>query len=821
MKLEERIDEGYVAWARLICAHPWTMLVASLACVIVLGSYAPGLRTENSSESYLHSDDPASIEYEAFQRQFGQDDRVLLAVRTDDVFAPEFLLRLRALHEDLEENVPYLEEVTSLINIRNTRGEGDELIVGDLLEDWPEGAAGHAELRERVLANPLYVDNVVSRDGRLATLSVEPVAFAVDEGGMDEALAGFDDPAAGNTGPHHAEAAEEPPFLHEDQKRELVRAVWPVIERHAGPDFEIHTVGAAVLAEVVTTRMKGDAGRRMSATLLVMVVFLFVLFRRVSGIVYPLLVVVAALVSTVGSMVLLDIPFSLVVSMLPVFTTCVCICNSVHVLVLVYQQLARGDSKQDALAHAFRHSGLAILMTSLTTGAGVLSFTIAELANIQDLGVSAGIGVFFAFFYAMTLLPACIVSMPMSASPRVGPMPTEGPATRALTFIGDFSVRRARWILSSCAIGSIFLAWGISQAQFSHNPMNWMWPDDPLRVDTELVDQSLRGASTLEVMLSAPSENYFRRPEGLQRFADAIAEAELIERDGVFVGKATSLVDVVRETHQALNANDPRFYVIPEDAALLSQELLLFENSGSDDLEKLTDGQFSRVHATLRMPNVDGVLYRDFLVELEALFRRHMGEEVDIVLTGRTALAARTFTAMVESLVRSYAFALIVITPLMMLLIGDIRLGLISMIPNLLPVAGVLAVMGALGLTLDSSTIVMGAVIIGLAVDDTIHFLHRYRRELATSGNPRQAVRETLTTTGSALLFTSIVLCSGFVVMGSFSSMVNSMISGYLTALGIAIAFIADILVTPALISVGLRVMPESTEVEDAVLAAS
>jgi len=690
--------------------------------------------------------------------------------------------------------------VKSLINVRQTRGEADALIVEDLMEDWPETAQELDDLRSRVFASPLYVDNVISRDGHITTVSIRPVVYSGGGDRAESALAGFDAPKA-ESGFDGSEGV----FLSEDEKRELVEAVWPVVQRHAGPGFELHVVGGAVVATQITGRMTRDTHKRVAATALAIVVFLFLLFRRASGVIYPMAVVVAAMITTLGSLVLVDIPFSIVLGMLPVFTLCVAVCYAIHVLVLVYQKLAEGDSREQAIVYALGHSGMAILMASLTTAAGMLSFLTASLAPVRHLGIAAPIGVFFAFFFSLTLLPALVAIFPLPA--RALGARDSGPswAQRLLLRAGDLGVDRPRVVLcAALAIMAISVV-GFAQIHFAHMPIEWLPAEDPVRIASELIDRELGGSSTAEVLIETGRENGLQDPETLRGIEAAIEQVESIDRGVLSVGKATSLIDIVKETHQALNANDAAFYRIPGDPRLLAQELLLFENSGSDDLELFTDSQFRKGRVTLRMPHVDAVLYRDFLEEIEAIFAENLGGEVPITVTGRSALAARTFTALIESMARSYIFALVVITPLMMLLIGNVRLGLISMAPNLLPIFLILAAMGLLDIALDASSMMVGSIVIGLAVDNTIHILHRYRLEFERSGDTQQAVRETLRTTGTALFFTSLVLTTGFTTMASLGTMQNTIRFGYLSALGIAIAFVANVLLTPALVALTKR----------------
>jgi hypothetical protein len=168
--LRDRIDRIFEAWGRAVCARRYLVLGLCLLFLATMATFLPDMRMENSSQSYLHTADPASLEYEKFQRRFGQDDRILIAIGSPEIFELAFLERLRAFHEELESVLPYVREVTSLVNVRQTRGEDDALIVEDLMEDWPETPEDLEDLRRRVFANPLYVDNVISRNGGFTTL---------------------------------------------------------------------------------------------------------------------------------------------------------------------------------------------------------------------------------------------------------------------------------------------------------------------------------------------------------------------------------------------------------------------------------------------------------------------------------------------------------------------------------------------------------------------------------------------------------------------------------------------------------------------------
>jgi predicted RND superfamily exporter protein len=345
---------------------------------------------------------------------------------------------------------------------------------------------------------------------------------------------------------------------------------------------------------------------------------------------------------------------------------------------------------------------------------------------------------------------------------------------------------------------------GIARLQFSNDVMGWLPPDNPLRQSTDLIDRELKGSMTLEVVVDTGVENGIKDPALLKSLDDLSAQVQQVRRgDYLFVGRTISIADVVKEIHQALNENRGEYYAIPDDARLVSQELLLFENTGSDDLEDVVDTQFRRARFTLKVPYTDPIRYDGFIGEVEDLFRNALPPGTEIATTGFMGMMGQTILRVIRGLARSYALALIIITPLMMVLLGSLRTGLASMLPNLSPIALTLGLMGWMGVHIDMFTMMIGSIAIGLVVDDTIHFMHGFRRYYARSGganggDARLAIRQTLESTGQALLFTSIVLTLGFSVF-VLSEMQNLFYFGAFTAFAIAAAFMLDILVSPAL----------------------
>ena len=792
MNLRDRIEKGFESWTRWVFRRRWLVIGVALALGIAMASGVSRIEVDLTFEAFLHPDDPARVAYDEYREVFGREDAIVVAIRPAEVFSLSFLEKLRAFHRDIEREVPNLDEVTSLINARNTRGEGDELIVEDLLEDWPADAAALAALRERVLSNPLYVNNLISRDASFTTVMVELQTYSSDAGPDDDLS--FDE----------EEATAEPGFMTGAENFEAVEALYEVVSRYEAPDFRLFVAGQPVVLNDVATAMMRDTPRFAGLAIFTIAVFLFVLFRRPVAVVLPLLVVVLSVVSTLGLMGWTGASIHVPTQILPTFLLAVGVGASVHVLAIFFQRLERGASREDALAGALGHSGLPIVLTSLTTAGGLVSFSVVRLAPIAALGVFAPVGVMLALVYTLTLLPALLAVAPMREARRAERGGRPGPIERMLTSFGDAGTGRPWTVIGITAVLCIVAAAGATRLRFSHNPLSWLPPEAPVRVATLEIDRELGGAMSLELVLDSGRADGLHQPELLRRMEALGRSLEERPHAGVRAGQTISIVDILKEIHQALNEDRPEFYRIPDDRLLIAQELLLFENSGSDDLSKMVDSQFQTGRLTLRAPWRDAIAYVSFFELAQQLARDTVGELAEISFTGALPFMTRTLENVIHGMARSYVLALLIITPLMVLLLGNLRTGLLSMVPNLAPILLTLGLMGWLGMTLDLFALLVGGIAIGLAVDDTIHFMHNFRRYHDQGRDVHAAVRETLHTAGQAMLVTTLVLTLGFLTF-ALSSMQNLRIFGLLVGFAISTAFLADVLLAPALVRVATR----------------
>ena len=787
-----KVDQWLYALGHAITRFRFIFLAGLIALLAGMIIHLPKTTVDTTTEGFLHESDPVRIAYDEFRDQFGRDERIVVAIKTDGIFHMENLKKLQSLHNELRDNVPYLNDITSLVNARNTKGEGNELLVEDLLESWPQNVAELEAVRATALANPLYTNLMISEDGTFTVIILESNTYTSVGVEPVDVLAGFDETFS-------AASAEKPAFITDEENSEMVRKVREIVGKHQAEGFDIYVAGSPSVTESLKSSMKSDIKKFNLLIILTIIIFLGLLFRRVSGVLFPLLAVVLSVLATMGVMAAAGTPIKIPTQILPSFLLAVGIGASVHVLAIFFHHYDKYGDKNESIAYTLRHSGLAIIMTSLTTAVGIGSFAFSSVAPVADLGLYGALGVIIALILSMVFLPTLLAVFPVRRKAYHSPDHKDR-MERILTAIAHFSQDRAKAIVVSSVIFMALALALASQMYYSHNPIKWLSNTNETRTATELIDEKMRGTISLELLIDTGKENGLYDYELLKTIESIGTYAESIHNDDYFVGKVVSIADVIKEIHRALNENQSAFYDIPQNPNLIAQEILLFENSGSDDLEDFVDTQFSKARITLKMPWIDAVKYHGMMDDLKAYLDTKVPANVEVTLTGMIPLLSNTITAAIVSAGESYALAIILISLMMVLLLANIKLGLVSMIPNLFPIFFIMGFMVAFNIPFDLFTMLVGSIVLGLAVDDNVHFMHNFRRYYDEGKSVEEAVRLTLTGTGRAMLITTIVLSLGFFVY-LFASMGNLVNFGLLAGLAIVVALVADFLLAPALMA--------------------
>ena len=723
------IEKGFEKFAGVLFDNKYKTLIIVFALFSFILSHLPMITIDTSTEGFLSKDSPVLKKYDDFRNQFGRDEFIIIAIKPPEVFNMDFLKKLKKLHYELKENVPFTEDINSLINARNTTGTADELRVEELFEKFPESTEKLQKKKELALSNPMYKNLLVSEDGTFTTIVIKTQTYTTEENeNSDTTLEDdFADEPEENT---QLDGITNNGIKYLTLKEEgmVADAVHDIVDKYRSDDFQIYLAGSTMVTHHLKASMLSDMRTFFIAALFFISLFLFLMFRRITGFVLPLFIVVLSLLSTISIMAWNGTSLKLPTQILPSFILAVGVGAVVHILVIFFRHFDANEDKKSAISHAIGHSGLAVLMTSLTTASGLLSFSTAEVAPIADLGIFAAAGVMISFLFTLILLPALLSIIPLKPKTQSSEASNKKKKIDViLDFFGELSTTHPKKILATTFIIICISFIGILKVEFHHNVLGWFPEDSHIRISTEMVNKELKGSITLEIVFDTGVENGLYNPEILKKFEESVIYLESLDTGIIFGGKAISFSAMIKEINKALHEGQESYYKIPDTRAIIANEIVLFENTGSDDLEDFVDSQFQKARFTLKVPWEDAIAYNEFL----NLVNKHLEENyshIDVCLTGMMALLSQTVSDAIISLRNSYLTASIVITIFMIILIGQFRIGLLSMIPNFVPILITIGIMGWLKMDMDLFTMLVGSIALGLAVDDTVHFMHNFRR---------------------------------------------------------------------------------------------
>ena len=332
-KRKDTVEKWFEASGAWLYDNPLKVLLVSCLLASFFALHIPSISIDTSSEALLKKGDPSLQVYNQFRDQFGRAELIVIGVQSPEIFSRKFLDSLRSFHQDLEAQIPYLREVTSLINVRRTHGDQNDLIVEELLERWPQDRTDLVRLQTTVMSNPFYLNYLVSEDAGMTAVIIETEAAVGGSLGTDaDILEGFDQPDV-----EHQQGVESPRYFSEKENREVVSAINRVVKQHAGPDFQIVVSGGPVVVNAFNLATMQDIRRCIWLSLVSVALFLGILFRRWSGVVLPMIIIIAALASTMGIMSLTGVPIKITTTVIPAFLLSVGVCDSVHILAIFLQ----------------------------------------------------------------------------------------------------------------------------------------------------------------------------------------------------------------------------------------------------------------------------------------------------------------------------------------------------------------------------------------------------------------------------------------------------------------------------------------------------
>lgn len=815
---------------RLRLKRTWTIFFFMLATAF-LGFGIKNVVIDESLAAYFRDDDPVKQAYDRFRTVFGGDEYVYVVYRArdKDVFSDTSLKALKGIHDDLADYrlklgidetsaLDHIDEVKSLINVKYMEAKENTLYSRNFIGNrLPENSREREDLRQKALNHPDYPLIYLSKNSEYGGLVIRTDFNAETAGlsGLTEEDAGSDSRFDDDADPFADETESVAPVPEDVAASEIIQTdmreyplfmaeLRTILDKKEYADaLEFYLVGNPVLMEFFAVAVIQDVGRLMSYVLLLIVAMLWMLFRSLAAVVWPVIVVALTIVWILGIIGWAGITMSSMVQVIIFLSLSVGIADAVHILSGYLFFRNEGLDHQEALNAVMKKSGLACLLTSITTAIGLLSLTLVPLKPISTFGLFAAIAVFLAFVFTIVLLPLMLdLWSPVSPKSKEG---RDHFVLKGIKKIERVGISRAYLMITLFAIAGAVFFYGLMQLKVDSNFVEIIKEGLPLRDAYGVVDDHMGGTGNMEIMMDFQKEDALKDPDVLIAMETL---QEFMEQDkSNKVVKTMSLVNVVKDSYKALNDDDPLKHIIPLNPAVLKQVIFMFENANPKDRSRLVTDDYSRARIGLNSINVGSIEALEIMEKVQGFMDErfesleHRYPDLEVALTGNMALLAIMLDYLAWAQIKSFGLALLVISIILFVVLGSSKAGLVALAPNLFPILTAFGLMGYFKIPLDADTLLVAPIIIGLAVDDTIHFMTHFRIEMERSRNIAQAAVRSIREAGQAISFTSLILSVGFLVfLLSFHNGLSHF--GIFAAIAIMTALISDLFLLPALCQV-------------------
>ena len=763
-------------------------LVAAL-CITLLstcGYFASSVRFDNSFESYFDRSDPVYQNFLSFRDDFGSDEiAYILYEAPDKPHGPwniDVMKTLGKITEQLETDVPFVKRVISLSNVEYMEGKNDELHIFDLLEDFPENQEKLLKIREKVLSKPMYINGIVSEDGHYAAIMIEMEKSSIDP--LSEIQI---DPKQGSK-------------LSNLYPQATARSIETILDQYKNSGIRFYHTGDVALNAEYNTISQKESEFLGVISFIIIGIFLLFFFRNIAGVIGPLSVVFLSILISTGFIGLCGWQFDLMFIMLPTILIAVGVADAVHILSDFKTHFMTLDDRREAIKKTAYLTGVPCLFTSLTTTAGFMSMSISPIKSIKHFAIYSGVGVIGAFFLSMTFLIVFLsFGKKQFNGQKAKQVDTRNKQTKhlkqLLLSVTKFNINHKSVIILISGVIFAFAAVGIFKLKVDSNFLSEFSNRVEVKRVTQHVDTVMGGSVSYSYVFDTKVQDGIMDPAVLKSIEMLQKKAE--ESDIVL--KTYSITDIIKDINKSLHNENNAFYKLPDDKNLTAQYFLFYEMSGGDELENYVASNFSRANLEIRTIMADSSQVKKLVNELDIFIASESFTGIKPEATGMGALWFKLIDYIVESQLRGFTLAFIVIAVIMCILFSSVKVGMLSMIPNLSPVVITLGIMGWTGIPLDYVKLMIGCLAIGIAVDDTIHLITRYQHEFNESRNYETALASSMEHVGRALFITSVVLIAGFLVF-TCSVMASLIQFGILVAATILVALAADFFLLPALI---------------------
>lgn len=740
----------------------WIMLV-SIVLILALGLGINRLHLESGIKVFFDKGDPNLQAQEQIERTYGKEDNILFVIEAvdGDIFTPEILTSIEAITTQ-SWLIPNSKRVDSVTNYLYPVVDGDDIHIGPLIEEATSLSTDRiAQVKTAALAQQALVGRILSPDGEVTAVNV---SLSLNVAGTKKAAAIADSVKSARAIRDQAESAN--------------------------PDLKIYLAGWALTEQSLAEVTAADAVTLMPLMFCIVLLLLALLLRSFTASLCTVIAILLSILMGMGYAGWAGIGINSVNVSAPTIIMTLAIADCVHILSTFLSHLRGGENKRVALTSSLQQTLYPVLLTSITTAAGFLSMNFSDSPPFRELGTISAVGVMGALWVSVTILPGLILLLPFKSDARTA---TGLPMTGLANFVTQHH-NRIFWASLILILVTISF---VPRMELNDDPTNYFSSAVPLTRAIDVVEDKLSGTQSLHYSIDAG------QPQGVvnPQFLDEVAKFVDWLRTQPEVANVEAFTDTLKRLNQVLHDDDPAWHRLPDSRAMASQYLLLYEISvpyGLDVTHQVNSNKSAlKVSVVLKNQKSLG------LIAFEERVRQWMGANTPHIVTrgaGQSISFAHIGLRNIDSMLTGSLFAIVVISLCMIVAFRSVKYGMLSFLPNLFPALVILGIWSAVAGEVNIAASVVFSLTLGIVVDDSTHFLVRYREARSLKNlSAVQAIHYTFTTVGSALVSTSIALGAGFLILANSDFAVNST-SGLLVALTIAVAIVLDLLFLPALL---------------------
>jgi hypothetical protein len=746
----------------------------SVALVIFLSYGMQQLYFDSDYKSYFDKSDPQRLANEALNREYTKADSLIFLIKSaqDDIFSARML---SIIHEITEAAwlTPYGVRVDSLTNFQYSEAEQDSLYV-DALVSEPKRLTPKTikRIREIALNDTEIVNRLIAADGNTSAISVSVELPEVD-------------PEASLSQQSAQQAARENSFAAITHYGLDIASKIKAMH----PDVDIHLIGVPVANYSFNDSTEKDLQFLIPLMYGTIILVLAIIFRSLGSVIACIIVIAFATTSGMGMAGWIGYSLNAVTAMTPVIILTIAVCDAVHIIAIYHRHLSLGETRLQAMRESLLVNLQPVLLTSITTAVGFLTLNFSDGPLYRALGNTAALGVLVAMMISLTLLPAIVIALVKHTSYKRN-------SENMVSAISEFVITRPRKVLCFSLLGALILLALIPLNQPNNDVINYFKKGVSYRDAAIFSQNNLPGIKSINFSIDCGSSNcitepsYLKTLEALSQWVDSQEHVEYV----------VTYTNLMKRLNRNMHGDNPEHYQLPENNELAAQYQLLYEMSLPYGLDLYNMVNFDKSATRLSVwleqvttPQMIGLEQRvvDWLIE-NAPDMETRGSSVDMMF-------AYQFTRNLRSMGIGAIFAIIGVTLTLLIATRSIKHGLLSVFPNAFPAAMALGVWGVIVGEVNGAVAVVFSITLGLVVDNTVHFISKYRRALNKGNTADDAVRYAFSTVGNALIVTAIVLSAGFGLLALSSFNLNAYMGG-LTAITIVLALAFDFMLLPAML---------------------